>query len=57
MQTLSRYFVAFLLLLVSSFLEEQEAENQTQHASLQSVEIIIEHGPDTKNPEFYFRCS
>ena len=58
MQTLSRYFVAFLLLLVSSFLEEKEPETETQQASLQEEQIIIEiNNPSEKEGNSFYRCS
>ncbi|MCE2612133.1 hypothetical protein LVD13_04050 [Flavobacteriaceae bacterium D16] len=57
MQTLSRYFVAFLLLLVSSFLEEQETVKAPQHASLQKLDPVIKQATDTSQLEFFYRCS
>ena len=58
MQTLSRYFVAFLLLLVSSFLEEKEPETSTQQASIQKAETGIKvTGPAEKGKSPIYRCS
>jgi hypothetical protein len=57
MQTLSRYFVAFLLLLVSNFLEDRETEKVPQHAAIQKVDPILKKAPDTRQMEFFYRCS
>ena len=58
MQTLSRYFVAFLLVLVSSFLEESESEKETQQASLEQIEIILEKpNPEEMDKRIFSRCS
>ncbi len=58
MQTLSRYFVALLLLLVSSFLEESEPKKETQQASVENNEIILEQpGPSERDSRALYRCS
>ncbi|MBT8204620.1 MAG: hypothetical protein KJP14_00010 [Eudoraea sp.] len=58
MQTLSRYFVAFLLLLVSSFLEDSEPEKETQQASVEHIEIILEQpSASEKDARRLYRCS
>ncbi len=58
MQTLSRYFVAFLLVLVSSFLEDETPEQVAQRASAEKKEVIIEvSGPSETHQILYYRCS
>lgn len=58
MQTLSRYFVAFLLLMVSSFLEESEPEKETEQASVEHIEVIIEQSNSSEvDKRFFYRCS
>ena len=58
MQTLSRYFVGFLLLLVSSFLEESEPKKETQQASVEHIEIILEQpSASEKDAKLLYRCS
>ncbi|MCX2719578.1 hypothetical protein [Lentiprolixibacter aurantiacus] len=39
MQTLSRYFVAFLLVLVTNFVGDSESENQKHHAYQPQKEV------------------
>ena len=39
MQTLSRYFVAFLLILVSHFIGDSESENKNEQAYKPQTEI------------------
>ncbi len=58
MQTLSRYFVAFLLLLVSSFLEESKPEKESQQVSLEKIETNWEQPrPEAINRQQSFPCS
>jgi len=58
MQTLSRYFVAFLLLLVSSFLEEKEPEEATQQASFDNRDLMIEIStPSEADKDIFYPCS
>ena len=58
MQTLSRYFVAFLLVIVSHFLDDVDAEKETQQASLEKIEINLEQpGPRAIGKHYSYPCS